>query len=223
MVWRLSYSHVLFAAQLFEPAINPPTIEAEDMDGENTTDENLNDGGDLGWEGRPYMLKLIKFCGRQFKSQMVKDSLCDGAFDMGALNCINGSCPHCGFRQIWSKGLRPHVLDANGDVKSDAPVEFQSQLKWSRIKSSGGHAEVGVEHNGEAESRDLLHQQRSGRVIEFLDEFERDVSVCPSELVSPQSQNSSELSIPTSELSLSAFELSSELYTLTALGNVGTR
>jgi hypothetical protein len=56
--------------------------------------------------------------------------LCDGAFDGGGkVSCINSACAECGFgKQIWSKRLRSHVVDASDNLRPSVPVEFSSQV-----------------------------------------------------------------------------------------------
>jgi hypothetical protein len=52
------------------------------------------------------------------------------------------------------------------DVSPDAPIEFTSKLTWTRISSSKTKA-AGAD-------KELMHEPRSGTVVEFLDEFERE-------------------------------------------------
>ena len=40
--------------------------------------------------------------------------------------CINGSCKHCGFKKLWSEGLRPTIVDEDGDLK-------QGYVRWMRV------------------------------------------------------------------------------------------
>lgn len=157
---KMGSTHRPSCLQLFDPVTNPPTLDDDDA-AEDVEDDTLDS-----------LRKLLDFCGKEFKSDMVKATLCSGALDYGNLDCIHGKCSRCGFRKLWSEGLRPRVIDANGNLRQDAPVEFQSQLTWSRIKSQKQDG-----NGAPLESKKLLHQQRTGTVVEFLDEFERDVSV----------------------------------------------
>ena len=50
------------------------------------------------------------------------------------------------------------------DLRADAPIEFQSKLTWTRISSSKAKAA--------GEQKELMHEPRSGTVLQFLDEFE---------------------------------------------------
>ena len=100
-----------------------------------------------GWAGAGELAKLLNFCGRSFKSEMVADVLCPGVLDLASapsrdppsnsvLHCLNSKCPDCGFKKLWSEGLRRKLVvrvQRNGksvdDLRPDAPVEFQSILK----------------------------------------------------------------------------------------------
>ena len=96
-------------------------------------DAGEDDDGELeidNWDGKASLLKLLEFCALQSKSDMVKCVLCDGAFDGGGkVSCINSACAQCGFgKQIWSKRLRSHVVDASDNLRPSVPVEFSSQV-----------------------------------------------------------------------------------------------
>jgi hypothetical protein len=78
---------------------------------------------------------------------MVADVLCPGVLDLASapsrdppaktvLNCLNSKCSKCGFKKLWSEGLRRKLVVrklVNGkpvdDLRPDAPVEFQSILR----------------------------------------------------------------------------------------------
>ena len=95
---------------LFEPVVDSnAAVDADDAD-DNDEDELEAQS----WDGLPKLLKLLELCALQSKSDMVKFCLCRGAFDgAGKVNCINGTCPRCGFNKLWSGegGLRRHVID----------------------------------------------------------------------------------------------------------------
>ena len=149
--------------KLFESTVSPASADADDA-ADNDDDETELDS----WEGRAGLLRLMEFCGLKSKSEMVKFSLCSGAFDdAGKLDCINCNCPHCGFSKLWSAGLRKHVVDARGNLRESAPIEFQSEVKWLRIRSS--------KKTEPGEAKQPSYETNSGTVVEFLDAFERDV------------------------------------------------
>ena len=96
--------------------------EAQDADEEDTEANS--------WAGKPQLLQLLEFCALKSKAEMVKAVLCQGAFDSaGKDDCINCKCNACGFKKLWSEGLRKHVVDEKGNVKTGAPIEFQSEVR----------------------------------------------------------------------------------------------
>ena len=110
----------------------------------------------------------MDFCALKSKSDMVKAVLCPGAFDgAGKLDCINCKCAACGFKKLWSEGLRKHVVDGDGNVMESAPVEFQSEVKWMRVRSS--------KKTEPGEAKQPNYESHTGTVVQFLDEFERDI------------------------------------------------
>ena len=150
-------------AKLFEPVVNPASLDADDAEGDDEGELEID-----GWDGKEALFKLLEFCKLTSKSDMVKFILCNGAFDgAGKQKCINGECSACGFgKLIWSKLLRPHVVDTKGNLKPRAPVEFSSQVQWRRIRSSNKTAP--------GEAKQPSYEVKTGTVVEFLDEFERD-------------------------------------------------
>ena len=159
-----AYQETLHAVgKLFDPVVSPATLDADDAVEDDEGELEID-----GWGGKAALLKLIEFCKLTSKSDMVKFILCNGAFDgPGKSKCINGECSDCGFgRLIWSKRLRPHVVDSKGNLKPGAPVEFSSQVQWRRIRSSN--------KTGPGEAKQPSYEVKTGTVIEFLDEFERD-------------------------------------------------
>lgn len=110
------------------------------------------------------MKRLIDICRLDSKSDVVKAFLCEGAFvGAGREQCINGDCRACGMKKIWSEGLRPHVV-AWGNVLPTAPVQFQTVVKWVRIKSS--------KEKDANQGKDTRYDARQGTIVQFLDELE---------------------------------------------------
>lgn len=137
---------------------------------DNVTDTEVDSQADS-FEGMPKLQQLLQFCGLQSKSDMCKFALCSGAFDgAGKLDCINVTCSRCGFDKIWSDpnvGLRRLVVDEDNSIRATAPVEFQSSVKWTRIRSSN--------KSNPGESQQPSYESVFGTVVQFLDQFERDV------------------------------------------------
>lgn len=62
------------------------------------------------WPGRAALKKLVDFCSISSKTEMVEATLCSGAFDgAGRRACLEGDCRTCGFKKLWSEGLRKQV------------------------------------------------------------------------------------------------------------------
>ena len=204
------YQRVLSSLpKLFEAVTHPP--QPADAPQPDNADDAAAEEEAATWSGAGELAALLNFCSRSFKSEMVADVLCPGVLDLAssrpsqtaspsALNCLNSKCSRCGFQKLWSQGLRRKLVvrrERNGkavdDLRTDAPVEFQSILKcqmrsnstptralhhhhpsltppiygrWTRISSSKAKQK--------GEQKELMHEQRSGTVIEFLDEFERE-------------------------------------------------
>ena len=160
--------------KLFEPLLEPPPSADAD-----TADHDDDEAEVDVWAGKAALLKLLEFCKLQSKSDMVKFVLCDGASDgAGKEACINGNCKcgikdgkelshGCGMKMLWSEGLRQHVVDKDGNVLSSAPKEFQSEVKWMRIRSS--------KTGSPGEAKQPNYEAKTGTLVQFLDEFERDV------------------------------------------------
>jgi hypothetical protein len=63
--------------------------------------------------------KLLDFISTNRRIEKVENCLCEGAFDNNSMDCINGECKACGFKKLWSEGLRQVVAKkgaAEGDV-----------------------------------------------------------------------------------------------------------
>lgn len=161
--------------KLFADIVSPPCLDAEEGTGTSSSGDAEGDADATevqSWAGRAALSKLLQMCALQFKSEMVKFTLCDGALEgAGKSNCVEGSCPHCGFDRIWSKGLRPHVV--HGDtVLSTAPIEFQNQVSWTRATTSSKNTGNTEPLNQPAVPK---YEARTGTVVEFLDVVESEV------------------------------------------------
>jgi len=151
-------------AQLFDSLL----AEAPSGDADEAQDDDEDNAEVDSWEGKEQLLKLLEFCALKSKAEMMKKVLCEGAFDgAGKDACINSKCAACGFKKLWSEGLRRHVVDAEGNVKASAPVEFQSEVRWTRIRSS--------KKTEPGEAKQPNYEEHTGTIVQFLDEFERDV------------------------------------------------
>jgi len=150
--------------KLFEAVTHPPQPverpgEVDDNGVANSETETSEQ--EVAWAGADDLARLLAFCSHEMKSGMVADVLCHGVLDLAssqpaaagdetngatsaALSCLNGTCVRCGFKKLWSQGLRKKLVVrrrlADGtlvdDLLPDVPVEFQSQISWTRISSS---------------------------------------------------------------------------------------
>ena len=59
------------------------------------------------------------------------------------------------------------MVDGDGNVTDSAPIEFQSEVKWMRIRSS--------KKTEPGEAKQPNYEPRTGTVVQLLDEFERDI------------------------------------------------
>lgn len=161
---RFSAPSLNYASQIFEEALDPPSTDGEVLDYEDADTSTISS-----WEGREVLLKLLDFCRLKSKSEMVQQVLCKGAFEgAGKQDCINGQCASCGFDQLWSQSLRKHVVDSDGNVMASAPIEFQSTLKWTRIRSP-------KKDSGPGEAAGTNYEPLSGTIVQLLDSFELEV------------------------------------------------
>jgi hypothetical protein len=100
--------------------------------------------------------------------------------------CINGSCKHCGFKKLWSEGLRPTIVDEDGDLKQGY-VRWMRVFKWFRYemidketgKTTGEAEDPACDEDGEWHlvkpkkvTRVLDRVEKQGSIVDFLDDWE---------------------------------------------------
>ena len=100
--------------------------------------------------------------------------MCDSSFDNGKMGCIDPSgcskeerctSSKCGFKQIWSCGLRQELLDSEGNLKPGVSPAWLKTIKWERFKTEKPPP-------GSDDQKETLRSDRHGTVIDFFDEFE---------------------------------------------------
>lgn len=73
-----------------------------------------------------------------------RDLLCDGAFDEGRMRCVDpGGCEadgkcckdSCGFKGLWSKGLREKLVGPDGELKPGVNPVWLQHIEWERYKT----------------------------------------------------------------------------------------
>ena len=164
---------------LFETVMGGPvrvdaTAAAAAVDSEGVVDGAADPpAAEVVWDGADALARLLLFCAHELKSAMVTDVLCAGALELASshpatagddthpatarvLDCLNGKCTRCGFKKLWSQGLREKLVVrrrcADGtmvdDVSPDAPIEFTSKLTWTRTSWRGGEGGGGGVDSG---------------------------------------------------------------------------
>ena len=140
-----------------------PEVEAEG----NEAEENE------AAEATPIIKQLADFAALTLKSQVANALVapCAESLQEASSACVNGTCPHCGFRRWWSgpNGLRRRLFDSNGDIKDDAAAAWQTTIQWERITSASSTPSDGSRGIDE----DAMREQREGTLGEFFDELER--------------------------------------------------
>ena len=68
--------------------------------------------------------------------------LCPGSFDAGKMGCIDPSgceadekCSKCGFKALWSEGLRKKLVSSTGDLLPGVNPVWLREVHWERYKT----------------------------------------------------------------------------------------
>jgi hypothetical protein len=102
--------------------------------------------------------------------------------------CINGSCKLCGFKRLWSEGLRPKIVDKDGDI-TQGYLRWMRVFKWFRYEMidketgkttrEGDAEEPACDDDGEWHlvkpkkvTRMLDRVEKQGSIVDFLDDWE---------------------------------------------------
>ena len=103
----------------------------------------------------------------------VKHLLCEGAFEHQKMDCLNSKCKSCGFKAVWSLGLRKKLVTASGELRADQHPIWLKQVTWNRFKTKSGVGTVVSDGTAEGEDKQTLREECTGSIIEFLDDHER--------------------------------------------------
>jgi len=114
--------------------------------------------------------KLFEFSGIDRRINKVKLLLCENAFESENRDCIEGRCGSCGFKKIWSDGLRKMLVDKDGNLKAGVHPVWLKTVQWWRYKTSAPSNSVSVDDSNS--EKETLKQHRQGSIIDFIDEFE---------------------------------------------------
>jgi hypothetical protein len=175
---------------------------ADDDDDDDNNDEDADDDADATAEaaadaaatvaedeadahaeatGLRELQALLNLCASPHKSALLNQLVCGGIVAAAKPGCRDGECRSCGMASIWSRGMRPKVIDKDGRFRADAPAVWKTVLGWERYKAppkttaaptdeGGGHQHS--EHGG----KESMRQPRSGSIVAALDEFENFVA-----------------------------------------------
>jgi len=98
--------------------------------------------------------------------------------------CINGNeCSKCGFRQLWSGGVRNSLLKQNDELRVntilDGPEWKESKIRWRHYTQQVANA---ISQNDDEtneyspsdgnNARNLVVETASGNLVEFIDKYE---------------------------------------------------
>ena len=72
-------------------------------------------GGDDDGDGgaKELILELARLCELKSKSGIADLLVCSGCVEKAKPECRDGACPHCGFKRLWSKGVRKQVMSTS--------------------------------------------------------------------------------------------------------------
>ena len=129
---------------------------------------------------------MIKFFSTDRHIDKVQSILCQNAFKDMKMSCIRGDCARCGFKKVWSQGLRRKLVDVMGNVgqlKPGVHPVWLKRIRWWRFKTSKCSPSDAVDEGSQSagvlsavqpkESQKETHREpREGSIIDFLDEFE---------------------------------------------------
>ena len=119
----------------------------------------------------PDLVKLMEMSEMDRRIDKVKHLLCSKAFECQKMDCLNSACDKCGFRACWSNGLRGKLVTEDGQLKPGEHPIWLKTVTWSRYKTAKG---VGTVVNGDPQTKkEMMKQQLSGTITEFLDDHER--------------------------------------------------
>lgn len=144
----------------------------------NDSSENEPDAEHAGPAEQP-LAQLIRVCALTSKREFVNEFICGKSIEDAASKCYHGKCAECGFKKVWSKGIRPELVGPDNKPKMGIDPLWLTVVKWWRYKSAkpGGGQGIGdgVEAAQGSKEKELLRQRCEGTLIDLLDEFEDQV------------------------------------------------
>lgn len=153
------------------PPLLTPLVEDERREAQAIRAEADEDQEDLELDGAvdKDLLALIEFCKLESKTKMTEKLVCHSCNIMEAdMDCVQGKCAACGFKKLWSKGLKPKLVDNNQKLHDGVSPVWEQQVRWETLRSSGSTPS----DSGHSEEREALRELKNGTLIDLLDNFE---------------------------------------------------
>ena len=144
--------------------------DAVEDNADDSPDGEENEAMDAARAQLKYEVKqLADFCKLDSKSDMVQQLVCAPCLMSAEPACVDGSCPRCGFKKLWSKGLRLKLVDKEGNLLPAAAAVWEQDVRYEILKSGSKKA---PSDGSATEEKDTLRDHRTGTLVEFLDAFE---------------------------------------------------
>ena len=170
--------------KLYEDALDDAM---EDLEAAYRVDEEDVESGDLDdiLQDANYK-KLLEFVKMDRRIDQVKSVLCKDAFNEMKMDCIKGACSKCGFKEVWSQGLRKTLVTDDNELDPSVNPVWLKERRWWRYKTSKASASSSAEDvvevvdgvevivqraDLEATGKQTEKQQRKGSIIQLLDDF----------------------------------------------------
>lgn len=110
---------------------------------------------------------LIEFCSLDSKTQMVQRLVCGGQIMDAGMTCVQGKCANCGFKKMWSQGLRTQLVGRDNKLFDGVSSIWEHEVRWETLQSSGS-----TPSSGSSDDAESLRARKEGTIIDLLDAFE---------------------------------------------------
>ena len=168
-LFRLFMQALHIVARMLKPLVSQPE-HTNDGEGDDAQAEAAAAADDID----PQLEALVRFCSLELKSLMVQELICGGCLSEAKPVCVDGKCTACGFAKLWSRGLRPKIVNMDkkspkhGELLDGVPTVWEQEVRYEVLKSSG----LTPSDGSNTEEKETLRAQRTSSLVEFLDAFE---------------------------------------------------
>lgn len=125
-LFRLFIKGLQVVAIALKAAFDTHSEDSGDADAEAEEEDVVAQASEVNFQW------LLEFCALDRKSQLVDKLLCGGQLKGARIECVNGECRDCGFKQHWSRGLRSRLVDAQ-DHFIDGSAAVWEQEVYNRM------------------------------------------------------------------------------------------